>query len=111
MVIIKYILWWELRRLLFNGFLLGASLLLSFAFGFNLFKTEPGSGEYLLFITYLALIVLANLAYSLIYVLYHKKAKEYKPRLILFKRMVLYAMILLILYTIFLLLALMGLFS
>jgi len=109
MAIVQYILWWELRRLLFNGFLLGASLLLSFAFGFNLFKSEPGSGEYLLCITYLALVVLANLVYTLIYGVYYRKAKEHRPRLILFKRMVLYGLILLILYTIFLLLALMGL--
>lgn len=108
MAIVKYILWWELRRLLFNGFLLGASLLLCFIFGFNLFKSEPGSGESLLFITYLALIMLANLAYTLIYGVYYSKAKAAKPRLILFKRTVLYALTLLILYTIFILLSLSG---
>lgn len=75
MAIVKYIFWWELRRLLFNCFLLGAALLLCVAFGFNLLKSEPGSGASLLFMTYLALIVLANLAYTLIYALYHKKAK------------------------------------
>lgn len=110
MVLLKYILWWELRRLLFNGFLLGAALLLCCAFGFNLLKSEPGSADYLLFITYLALILLANLAYTLLYGVYYKKAKAYKLRFILFKRMVLYGLILLILYTIFMLLALMGLF-
>lgn len=111
MAIVKYILWWELRRLLFNGFLLGAALLLCLAFGFNLLKSEPGSGESLLLITYLALIVLANLAYTLVYSIYYRKAKDHKPRLVLFKRMVLHALILLTCYTIFLLLALMGLFG
>gem|GEM_PF-2367596 len=110
MAIVKYILWWELRRLLFNGFLLGASLLLSLTSGYNFYNSEPGSGKYLLFITYLTLIVLANLAYTLIYSVYYKKAIALKPRLILLKRMVLYGLILLILYTIFILLILSGLF-
>ncbi len=109
MAAINYILWWELRRLIFNSFLLGAALLLCLTFGFNLFNSEPGSGESLLFLTYLVIMVLANLAYTLIYGLYYKKAKDFGPRAILFKRMVLYALILLILYTIVLLLALIAL--
>lgn len=110
MAIVRYILWWELGRLLFNALVLGASLVLCFAFGFDPFRSDPGSGESLLFITYLLFIVLANLVYTLIYGVYYKKAKESKPRIVLFKRMVLYALILLISYTIFILLVLSGLF-
>ncbi|ODT34817.1 MAG: hypothetical protein ABS67_03885 [Niabella sp. SCN 42-15] len=111
MNIIKYILWWEIRRLLFNLFLLGSTLVLCFAFGFNLFRTEPGSGAYYLFITYLLLIALANLVYTLNYFIYYKKAKENKTRIGLFERIMLCSLILLTLYTIFILVIILYLFQ
>lgn len=111
MTLLRYIFWWELRRLWFNLLLLGSALVLCFTFGFNLLTSEPGSGEYLLFITYLILLALANLFYTLIYCLYCKKAKEQRQRRILFNRVLVSVLILLVLYTIFILLIFSGLFS
>ena len=111
MLILKYIVWWEIRRQLLNLILAVVTLLLLLTLKINIISVEMGSGEYFIFLFYVALVIAANLLYTLMYISYYRKLLKNGKHKLLFKRFALTTIIVFVICTIFFLLLFLGIFQ
>ena len=79
----QIILWWELRRFLFNLFLLLIILLSLKIMDLNPLEIEMGNGEYFIFLILIGLALVLNFLYTFGWVLelFKKRSLTFAPKL------------------------------
>jgi hypothetical protein len=92
----QIIIWWELRRIILNLFLLLIIFLGLKIIGLNFLEIEMGSGEYFILLIYIGLALILNFLYTFGWVmeLFKKRSLTFAPRL--FKKITILSLILFI---------------
>lgn len=78
----KIILWWELRRIIYNIFLFISVFISLKILNIELSTLEMGSGEYFVFLIFIGFIIVCNLIYTLGWLieLCIKRSVTYAPK-------------------------------
>ncbi len=92
----QIVLWWELRRVLYNIFLILVILCSLYIMGLDFLEIEMGTGEYFIFLIIIGLALALNLLYTFGWVLelFRKRNLTFAPKLfkyIFFLSFILYA--------------------
>jgi len=80
----QIIIWWELRRIIFNLFLFITFYLSLKIIGINFLKIEMGSGEYFILLLSIGLTLILNFIYFFGWIseLYRKPSQTFAPKLL-----------------------------
>lgn len=80
----KIILWWELRRIIYNIFLFISVFISLKILNIDLSNLEMGSGEYFIFLILIGFIIVSNLIYTLGWLieLLIKRSVTYAPKIL-----------------------------
>lgn len=81
---IQIILWWELRRILYNLILLVGVFLCLNLLGIHISTLEMGGGDYFMFLILIFYILLCNGVYTFFWIieLFRKRSLTYAPELL-----------------------------
>jgi hypothetical protein len=92
----QIIIWWELRRILFNLILLTAVYFSLKIIGLNILEIEMGNGEYFIFLILIGLTLVLNFIYSFGWIseLFRKRSLTFAPKL--FKSLILVSLVIFI---------------